>query len=516
MADEMFETAETAIKAGDIDPTSIESKETRKGNAVLWFFYDAADTYFSQLILSLAYSPFALLLGIKLGWSYTESFLVMSAFMAFSNLLIAIFGPVLGSFSDTLGKRKIAVIISAGIMIGTTAAISGVALLLKPEISDAWQNDFVYWMTSIFFVIANFCYQAGRMFYDAQIPFVAKTEERSVTQAIGGSLAFLGSVLAVVTNMVVVGILGKPTHADTAIWIDEGIDPNAVKFGALPWLFIIGAVIILIMSIPYLFHKEVENPKKISTKENFKQSFQTFRTTGKEILKDKNSILFFLSWFFITDAANTAILYMAVVIQGAVGYGTDETNYVIFAGIGGSLIFAILTGFFMKRYGPKLSFIVNGAAWAIAIIIIMFAGLIFNVTVVGNITYIGMLPQWIMFVGAFFIGVGFGGIWIIGRQFIMVLAPPQKLAQYGGFQKIAGRVSAIVSPLLFSGTMFLFTRVFSESHNPVHFAYRAALGQLLLFFIIGVILLFFIRDPHKRYLTGERAPYPGIYDKKKK
>ncbi|NHK30437.1 MAG: MFS transporter [Asgard group archaeon] len=510
MAEDSLEIINSVADTGElIDPTSIESKETRKGNAVLWFFYDAADTYFSQLILSLAFSPFALLLGIYVGWTYTQSFLVMSAFMAFSNLLIAIIGPIMGSISDKAGKRKRAVIISASIMIATTAIISGVAQLLTENSTD-WQNNLVYWFTCILFVIANFCYQAGRMFYDAQIPFVAKTEERSVTQAIGGSLAFIGSVLAVLTNMVIVGILGKPTHIDTAVWIDELIDPNSIVFGALPWLFIIGAAIILVMSIPYLFHKEVENPQEISFKDNFKQSLKDFRTTGKEILKDRNSILFFLSWFFITDAANTAILYMAVVIQGAVGYGVDETNYVIFAGIGGSLIFAIVTGFFMKKFGPRLTFIINGISWAIAIIIIIFSGWEIG----------GGIPQWPMFIGAFFIGIGFGGIWIIGRQFIMILAPPSKLAQYGGFQKIAGRVSAIVSPLLFAGTMFLFSNVFSNNlADPLladHHAYRVALGQLFLFFIIGVFILAFIRDPHKRYLSGERAPYKDLYPKKKK
>ena len=95
----------------------------------------------------------------------------------------------------------------------------------------------------------------------------------------------------------------------------------------------------------------------------------------------------------------------------------------------------------------------------------------------------------------------------------MELAPPKKLAQYGGFQKIAGRVSAIVSPLLFSGTIFLFTGAAGMS---THIAYRFALGQLLLFFIIGVIILFFIRDPHQRYLKGERAPYKDLYVKEEK
>jgi UMF1 family MFS transporter len=493
MADEMFDTAEQAVKAGDVDPTSIEAKETGWGNAFLWYFYDAADTYFSQLIISIAFTPFALVMGIyQLGWSYEKSFIIVSIFMAASNLLIAVLGPIMGSLSDRIGKRKGAVIIVASIMIATSAVIT------------AWVN---FWWACIMFLIANFCYQAGRMFYDAQIPFIAKTEQRSVLQAVGGSLAFFGSVFAVLTSMMAGRFIGDWEHIDTAVW-----EANPSYYAALTlddfinlrWLFVIGAIAIFILAFPYIFHKEVENPSEIGFAENLKESVKDLRVTLKEIVRDKNSILFFLSWFFITDAANTAIMYMAVVIQGAVGYPAEITNYVIFAGIGGSFIFAILTGFFMNKFGPKLTFIINGICWSIAIIIIIFSG--WEIGPGGS-----QLAQWPMFIGAFFIGVGFGGIWIVGRQFIMELAPPSKLAQYGGFQKIAGRVSAIVSPLLFSGTIFLFAPRFGTHH-----AYRFALGQLFLFFIIGVILLFFIVDPHRRYLAGQRAPYVGLYDKEEK
>ncbi|MHA1213204.1 MAG: MFS transporter [Candidatus Heimdallarchaeota archaeon] len=500
MAENVELSGESSAKAGELDtsdPARIEAKKTGWKNAFLWYFYDAADTYFSQLIISIAFTPFALVMGIyQLGWSYEKSFIIVAVFMAASNLLIAVLGPIMGALSDRIGKRKGLVIIVASIMITTTALIT------------VWVN--FYW-ACILFMIANFCYQAGRMFYDAQIPFIAETKQRSVLQAVGGSLSFFGSVFAVLTSMIGGKLLGGWEHIDSAAWEANDSYYAALTlddFMNLRWMFVIGAAFILILTIPYLFHKEVENPQEASLKENFKESFKDFGRTAKLIVKDRNSILFFLAWFFITDAANTAIMFMAVTIQGAVGYSAAVTNYVIFAGIGGSLIFAVVTGFFMRKYGPKISFIVNGISWAIAIIIIIFSGWQYKTEIINNITIIHELPKWPMFIGAFFIGIGFGGIWIIGRQFIMILAPPSKVAQYGGFQKIAGRVSAIVSPLLFSGFIFIFTGSFG-----IHQAYRFALGQLFIFFIIGVILLFFMKDPHKRYLKGERAPYVSLYDK---
>ncbi|MCG3257037.1 MAG: MFS transporter [Candidatus Heimdallarchaeota archaeon] len=482
---------EVVIDKNDIKETDLESKKTSTKNAWLWYSYDMADTFFSQSVISLAFTPFVLLMGVKMGWRFPTVFIVMSAFMAGSNLLIAIFGPILGAISDKVGKRKPAVLISAGIMVTTTALIT------------VWSN---FWWACILFVIANFCYQAGRMFYDAQIPFIAETEKRGFTQAIGGALAAFGSVIAIAISIIIglPSLFGAHTHVDTGIWQVGGvaIDPNTINYGGLKYLFLISAIVIILISIPYFFHKEVENPpeEKMSPKEHVKSSLIAFKTSLKAIISDRNSWLFFLAWFFITDAANTTILYMVPVVSAMGGPALEGmTNYIILGGIIFSIIFGILVGRLMNRLGPKKLLLAVAISWFIAIVIFVLSGL-----QIGSVT----IPSWLIWFGAVFIGVGFGGIWIVGRQFIMVLAPPSKLAQYGGFQKIAGRVSAIVSPLLFGLVIFL-TDDLVAPPGPM----RIALASLLVLFSIGIIFTLFIRDPHKRYMKGERAPYKGIYDK---
>ncbi|MHA1482377.1 MAG: hypothetical protein ACTSQA_02930, partial [Candidatus Heimdallarchaeaceae archaeon] len=73
----------------DIKETDLESKKSSRKNAWLWYSYDMADTFFSQSVISLAFTPFVILMGVKMGWSYPIVFIVMSIFMAGSNLLIA-------------------------------------------------------------------------------------------------------------------------------------------------------------------------------------------------------------------------------------------------------------------------------------------------------------------------------------------------------------------------------------------------------------------------------------------
>ncbi|MFW9924475.1 MAG: MFS transporter [Candidatus Thorarchaeota archaeon] len=483
-------------QSDDEHEVALEAKTTRKANIILWYTYDATDNFFSQTIISLAFTPFAFLLGQMMGWDLMTTFIVVSCVMAGSNLLVAIFGPLLGAISDTSGKRKNAVIIVASIMIATTLFTSIYALLLDSP-SEFWQKS-VFWFTCIMFIIGNFCYQAGRMFYDAQIPFVTDSEKRSLYQAIGGAIAPVGSFLGIGAGLMSDAIFGKHTTVKTELW-DLSAPVGDINYISLQWLFAIGAGILLVMLIPYLFHKEVENPTTLTAKENVKESFKNIRRSLKTILSDRNSWLFFLAWFFTIDAANTTILYMVPVVEGACGV-TDPTMTYIIIGVGIllSIVFGILTGYMLKKWGTKITFIISGIAWMIAVILFMFAG-----WTLGSVT----LPWWIAFFGAFFIGIGFGGVWILGRQFIMIIAPPSKLAQYAGFQKIAGRVSAIISPLIFAA-MMIAGQPLGNNH-----AYRLALGSIVVFFIIGIIFASFIVDPYKRYNAGERAPYEGIYDK---
>ncbi|MCK4895488.1 MAG: MFS transporter, partial [Candidatus Heimdallarchaeota archaeon] len=272
-------------------------------------------------------------------------------------------------------------------------------------------------------------------------------------------------------------------------------------YGGLRYLFVISSVIIILISIPYLFHKEVENPPKeaMSPGDYVKSSLVSFKTSLKDIVSDKNSWLFFLAWFFITDAANATILYMVPVVSTVGGPALEGmTNYIILAGVLFSIVFGIIVGRLMNRLGPRNLFLGVGGSWFIALVIFILTGM-----QIGEVT----IPVWLIWFGAIFIGIGFGGIWIVGRQFIMVLAPPSKLAQYGGFQKIAGRVSAIVSPLLFGLMIYI-----SQSLGLAN-AMRVALGSLLVLFTAGIICTLFIVDPHKKYLQGERAPYKDIYKK---
>ncbi|MHA1415660.1 MAG: MFS transporter [Candidatus Heimdallarchaeaceae archaeon] len=463
----------------NVEPTKIEAKRTHFGNVFLWSSYDAADTLFSQGIISIVFQPFVLLLAYEQGiTNYWTAFALMSAFMAFSNLLVAIFGPIIGSISDTIGKRKSAVLISASLMV-----ISTLAFLI-------WRN---FWWLSIMFVFANFGYQAGRMFYDSMIPFISKTDQRGITSGISGSLSFIGTFAAIGLAQVAYSIWGK--FSEPGKVFEEGA---SISYTSLEWLTVIVIAGILVFTIPFLFSKEKENPNSFSFKQNLKQARLEFKDTLKEIFKYKNALLFILGWFFVTDASNTTILYMQLVMID--GVGADPGQALMIIAMGGllSMIGAIIVGVLLDKLGPKKNFIINIFAWFIAVSIAIIA----CIEVDGK----HIVPWQIMFLVGFFIGIGFGGIWLIGRQFVFEVAPPKKVTQYQGFKQIAGRVSAIISPIMFLLMLGLGTKLGLSISNQ----YAIALAPLLIFFTIGLIIVLKYVDVHKEYLAGERAPYKKL------
>ncbi len=460
------------------DVTEIEAKKTSMKNVLLWSSYDAADTLFSQAILSIAFQPYILILAYQMGVTdYGTAFMMMSIFMAVSNLIAALLGPLIGALSDTIGKRKPAVLMSAALMLTATFAFM------------AWRN---YWWAIVCFVFANVGYQSGRLFFDSMIPFISKTNERGKTSGISGALSFIGTFVAIGLGMLAWSLWGEylaPSLLFTGNWYVA--DP----FGGLVWLFGISAVAIILFSIPFLFSKEREGENKNSFKTNFRLSLSSLKSTLKEIKRYRNAWLFILGWFLVTDAANTAILYMQLVIVD--GAGATPTEALLVIAMGGllSMVGAIVVGLLLDKFGPKKNFLINIISWFIAVTLVIFTVLEIN----GQ----RILPWQVMFGGAFFVGLGFGGLWIIGRQFVFEIAPPNKVTQYQGIKQIAGRVSAILSPLLFL-TIFGAAGSWGLSISN---RYAIALLPLLLLFIIGFIVMWQYVDVHPEYLAGERAPY---------
>jgi UMF1 family MFS transporter len=124
-----------------------------------WALYDFANTIYTMNVVSLYFS---LWITVDNG---REDILV-SAANSVSMALVALSMPLLGAISDQIRRRMPFLIGLTGCCILFTALIGLVG-------QSGLAADVKVWAAVIFFVVANYAYQGGLVFYNALLPQVS-------------------------------------------------------------------------------------------------------------------------------------------------------------------------------------------------------------------------------------------------------------------------------------------------------------------------------------------------------
>jgi len=187
------------------------------------------------------------------------------------------------------------------------------------------------------------------------------------------------------------------------------------------------------------------------------------------------------------------------------GFGMDETmaTYLLLVGV----VFAVLlTGFagpIADRKSPKFLAMVVSFTWIFALAIPIFSAS-FDPAVELPF-FISFLPSVSIYLMAILVGFGMGSIWVVQRTMTIELAPPDKIGQYFGFTKLAGKGSSAIGMILFGGIIGFFASEAGFGSNAL--AYKLGIGMLCVLFIIGFFFFMKVKDHHKEYISGKRAPY---------
>ncbi|MCK5299302.1 MAG: MFS transporter, partial [Candidatus Heimdallarchaeota archaeon] len=459
---------------------------TEKKNILYWAFYDAADTVFAMAIISITLFQWGELMGMRAGFTFARSHLLVSTFLMISNVLVAILMPILGAHSDLVGKRKPLVII-LGLM--TIAFIPLIVLTMK------------FLLGLLIFLITNVVYQAANLYYESMLPYICDTNSRAKVSAFGVAFGYVGTIFAILLYFLLPRGFGDATIVDDVI--SGSVAPQDIQLNWVYWIFIFASVFYLLLFIPFFFVKE--NKSEIKMTESFgrrtRSTFVQLGRTFKEIFtENKGMLLFLVGWLLINDAVGTCIAILVDYLREGLGLDPTIAGAILFGGILVGVAFLYIMGPVIDRKGPKFGVIITAIAWTIGIILTVLSGVTYKTIVIGNITYIYKL-RFLAYIAAAILSFGMGSVFIVGRQFILELCPPEKIGQYMGFKKISGKISAAIGPLIFSGVLAL---VYPYGKT---LAYQIAILSLLVFFLIGFVIILFIKNNHAKYLKGERFPY---------
>jgi len=422
-----------------------------------WAMYDWANSAFSTTIGTVFLGPYlaslaagaavanadgmARFFGIPVA---PDSFFPYA--VSFSVLLQVLFLPILGAIADYSHRRKQMMQIFA--ISGATATI-GLFLV----------TDSLWWLGGVLFIIANLCFGAAIVFYNAYLPDIASEDQRDRVSSYGWAMGYLGGGLLLLLNLIFYQMhesLGVPTGLAIRI--------NLASAG-LWWLgfsFITWARL-------RTRHASRQLPEG---KTYLKVGFSQLRHTLKEIKNFPETLRYLLAYFLYNDGIQTVIAVSATfaaapLVRGGLELDQGTLTMVIlmiqFVAFGGALFWGKLA----KWVGAKRSIIICLVIWS-GVVIYAFGGMKGDTRV---------LEFWIL--GAF-IALVMGGSQAISRSLFAQMIPEGQEAEYYSFYEVSERGTSWIGPFLF-GLM-----------NQAFGSLRPAILSLIFFFVVGLIILPFV------------------------
>lgn len=347
--------------------------------------------------------------------------------LSLSMIMVAFSMPLLGVFSDRMGRR-------IPLLVGLTLLSVFFTCLI------AVFDHLVLGL--LFFALANFGYHATLVPYDALLPEVSRGSSVGKVSGMGVALGYVGAIVGI--------LMVKPFVTESG----RGAS------------FIPTAFFFLLFSLPCFFMiKEQKRKATAGLLRNIRGEVAKIKNTLLDTTKYPGLLSFLVANFIYCDAVNTVIAFMSVYAHQVMGFNDSMIRILLIVStvfaIAGSLIFGWVTDYL----GAKRTLMLVLYVWIVGLVvaIVSFSPLLF--WMVGPI-----------------VGIALGGTWVSARALVVDLSPPEKIGEIYGLYNMGGKFGFIVGPLVWGAIVWAF-----GSLGIVK--YRIAIGSLLLFLTGGLYLL---------------------------
>ncbi|MDM7924244.1 MAG: MFS transporter [Pyrinomonadaceae bacterium] len=366
--------------------------------------------------------------------------------------------PVLGAIADftNLKKRLMAAFCYIGV-------VSSSLLFFVAGDNYLWG--------CLFLLIANICFAAANVFYNAFLIDITSEDKRDKISSYGYASGYLSGVIVLITNLAVIGFaeelgMTKSTAARVSMLV-----------ASLWWgLF----ALITFTSLRSRGPEKGSVPARKLLTVGFTEVFKTL----KELYGLKYTFLFLIAYLFYNDGIQTVILNSSVFISQELfvlrGLETDQSFLIIIfiiaqvSALIGALVFERVSRFI----GAKRTILVSLAIWC-AIVIFAY----------------GFLETKIQaMVMAGFIGLVLGSAQALSRSLYSQMIPKERESAFFGLYEISEK-----------GTSWLGNLVFAIVVGSTG-SYRQAILALIFFFVTGFVLLLITNTTKAIHAAGNLTP----------
>ena len=359
-------------------------------------------------------------------------------------ILVAVTGPLLGSLADKEPKGKINLLHIFTIL---CVLFTSLFWFAKPSV------DYI-WYALIIFLVSNYCYEAGVIFYNSLLKNCSNENNIGKTSGFAFALGYIGCVPILLFSLYVFVL------PDT---IPFGLDKS--KFENIRFIPVIAAIWFLIFSYPMInyFKHHIEYKENSDQTPVFKKLIaliwkNKFTTTGK----------FLLARMIYSDALIVLIAGGGVYASGVFGFTPGEllklaifANLVAFVGV-------LLGGYLNDKISSKIIIL---TCIAVLTLCVFYSSIIAQTKAQ-------------FFINVMVISFFIGSIQSASRVMMTGLLKDDDQGSGFGLFSFSGRITAFAGPLLV-GTMTFF------------YSQRIGLLSISIFFILGFILMLFVDKDQK-------------------
>lgn len=409
-----------------------------------WYFYDWANSAFPTTVATVFLGPY--LTSVTRAAADASGFvhplgipIAAGAFFPFvlslAVLLQLVLLPILGAIADHSHLKKR--FLGAFAFVGATAT----AALFFVE-GDR------YLLGALLFLVANTCFGASVVFYNAFLVDIASPERRDAVSSIGWALGYVGGGILLALNLLLVFRAG-PLGLTTA----EAARVSLASAGIWWALFTL---------IPIATLRSRAPARPLPRGENYVTSgFRQLRLTLSRARLYPMTLLFLVAYLIYADGVQTVIALSSQFGQEELGLPLATLTSVIlmvqFVAFFGALAF----GWLARRFGAKACVMASLVVW---IGVLVYA-------------YGFLYTEAQFFVLGAAIALVLGGTQALSRSLFSQMIPRGQESEYFSLYELSDKGTSWLGPLLF-GLALQFTG-----------SYRISIVSLVLFFGLGLLLL---------------------------
>lgn len=417
-----------------VQPFPKNDKRTITG----WAFFDWANSAYALVITVAIFPGYFLELtndsvnvfGIHMSDSTLYAWSISLAY-----LMIAALSPILSGVADYGGKKKYFLRFFT-----TLGALACISLVFFTGMTTLWVG-----VTG--FILATVGFAGGIVFYNSFLPLIATEDRYDDVSAKGFSYGFIGSVILLVVNLVV--IMNYEWFG-----FSESLKAVPVAF-VMVGLWWIGFAQIPLRRLP-------EDTAPVTRENLLTKGYQEIKKVWRTVRSDANTLAF-LAAFFCYNAGVQAVLFLASTFaEKVLHFDTQNLIMVVLVlqivAVGGAWASAKLSG----RKGNKFSIMVMLVIWTI-------------ICITGYFVETGY--DFYMLAAA--VGLVMGGIQSLSRATYAKLLPEDTpdTASYFSFYDVMDKISTVVGTFTFG-----FVEILTGGM-------RNSVAALAVFFVASLIVL---------------------------